>query len=54
MTMDVANIHIPKEMKAIRYNKIKDFALVTLPVPQPRAHEVLVKGAQLTCPTTRD
>lgn len=35
---------IPTEMKAIRYNKIKDWSLVTMPVPKPRAHEILVKG----------
>ena len=35
---------IPVSMKAIRYNKPKDFALVTLPVPQPRPNEILVKG----------
>jgi D-arabinitol dehydrogenase (NADP+) len=34
---------IPKEMKAIRYNKIKDFSLVTMPVPEPKPHEILVK-----------
>ena len=35
---------VPAEMKAIRYNKIKDFSLVTMPVPQPKAHEILIKG----------
>lgn len=35
---------IPTEMKAIRYNKVKDWSLVTMPVPKPRAHEILVKG----------
>ena len=34
---------IPKTMKAIRYNKVQDWALVDLPVPEPKAHEVLVK-----------
>ncbi|PVH88995.1 putative sorbitol dehydrogenase [Cadophora sp. DSE1049] len=34
---------VPKEMKAIRYNKIKDFSLVTMPVPEPKGHEVLIK-----------
>ncbi|TID27365.1 putative sorbitol dehydrogenase [Venturia nashicola] len=34
---------IPTEMKAIRYNKVKDWSLVTMPVPKPRAHEILVK-----------
>ena len=36
---------IPKEMKAIRYNKLKDFSLVTMPVPEPKPHEILVKGS---------
>ena len=43
---------IPKLMKAIQYNKIKDFSLVTKPVPSPKAHEALIKGAQskpITC-----
>jgi D-arabinitol dehydrogenase (NADP+) len=31
-------------MKAIQYNDIKDFSLVTMPVPQPKAHEILIKG----------
>lgn len=35
---------VPKEMKAIRYNKIKDFSLVTMPVPEPKGHEILIKG----------
>lgn len=35
---------VPTEMKAIRYNKIKDFSLVTMPVPEPKAHEILIKG----------
>jgi hypothetical protein len=39
---------IPTTMKAIRYNKIKDFSLVTMPVPQPKAHEILVKGESLS------
>jgi D-arabinitol dehydrogenase (NADP+) len=39
-----AKFDIPKEMKAIRYNKIKDFSLVTMPVPEPKSHEVLIKG----------
>ncbi|KAK7522561.1 chaperonin 10-like protein [Phyllosticta citriasiana] len=34
---------IPQTMKAIRYNKVQDWALVDLPVPEPKAHEVLVK-----------
>ncbi|KAH9223892.1 chaperonin 10-like protein [Leptodontidium sp. 2 PMI_412] len=34
---------VPKEMKAIRYNKIKDFSLVTMPVPEPKGHEILIK-----------
>lgn len=37
---------VPKEMKAIRYNKIKDFSLVTMPVPEPKGHEVLIKGSK--------
>jgi D-arabinitol dehydrogenase (NADP+) len=36
--------NIPTEMKAIRYNKVKDWSLVTMPVPTPKAHEILVKG----------
>ena len=39
-----AKFAIPTEMKAIRYNKIKDFSLVTMPVPEPKGHEVLIKG----------
>jgi len=39
-----AKFVIPTEMKAIRYNKIKDFSLVTMPVPEPKGHEVLIKG----------
>lgn len=35
---------VPKEMKAIRYNKLKDFSLVTMPVPEPKGHEILIKG----------
>lgn len=35
---------IPKEMKAIRYNKLNDFSLVTIPVPEPKGHEILIKG----------
>lgn len=35
---------IPGVMKAIRYNNIQNFSLVTLPVPQPKAHEILIKG----------
>lgn len=35
---------IPAKMKAIRYNKVKDWSLVTMPVPVPKAHEILVKG----------
>lgn len=31
-------------MKAIRYTKPGEFALVMLPVPQPKSSEVLVKG----------
>lgn len=40
---------IPKEMKAIRYNKVKDFSLVTMPVPEPKDHEILVKGSMSSC-----
>lgn len=39
-----AKFVVPTEMKAIRYNKIKDFSLVTMPVPEPKGHEVLIKG----------
>ncbi|KAI0471876.1 putative sorbitol dehydrogenase [Xylariaceae sp. FL0804] len=38
-----ANGEIPKEMKAIRYNKLRDFSLATVPVPEPKPHEILVK-----------
>lgn len=38
-----AKFVVPTEMKAIRYNKIKDFSLVTMPVPEPKGHEVLIK-----------
>ncbi|KAF2257845.1 GroES-like protein [Lojkania enalia] len=34
---------IPQTMKAIRYNKIKDYELVSLPVPTPKPEEVLIK-----------
>ncbi|KAH9990377.1 putative sorbitol dehydrogenase [Xylariaceae sp. FL0662B] len=40
---DAITFTIPKEMKAVRYNKVKDFSLVTMPVPEPRPHEVLIK-----------
>lgn len=36
--------NIPKEMKAVRYNKIKDFSIVTMPVPSPKPYEILIKG----------
>lgn len=39
---------IPKTMKAIRYNKIKDWSLVEMPVPTPKPHEVLVKSNSLS------
>lgn len=35
---------IPETMKAIRYNKVKDWSLVDMPVPVPKPHEVLVKS----------
>jgi D-arabinitol dehydrogenase (NADP+) len=44
-----AKFAIPTEMKAIRYNKIKDFSLVTMPVP--KGHEVLIKGTIFRHPT---
>ncbi|KAF2466624.1 NADP-dependent mannitol dehydrogenase [Lindgomyces ingoldianus] len=37
------SLQIPQTMKAIRYNKIKDYELVTIPVPTPKADEVLIK-----------
>jgi D-arabinitol dehydrogenase (NADP+) len=46
-----AKFAIPTEMKAIRYNKIKDFSLVTMPVPEPKGHEVLIKGMIFRHPT---
>jgi len=40
-----ASFIIPTEMEAIRYNNtIKDFSLVTMPVPTPKPHEVVIKG----------
>ncbi|KAJ3542021.1 hypothetical protein NM208_g4318 [Fusarium decemcellulare] len=38
-----SNYDIPKEMKAIRYNKLRDFSLATVPVPEPKPHEILIK-----------
>jgi D-arabinitol dehydrogenase (NADP+) len=46
-----AKFVIPTEMKAIRYNKIKDFSLVTMPVPEPKGHEVLIKGTIFRLPS---
>lgn len=43
---EVQKFAVPKEMKAIRYNKIKDFSLVAMPVPEPKGHEVLIKGSR--------
>ncbi|KAI1736483.1 putative sorbitol dehydrogenase [Xylaria scruposa] len=37
------DITIPSHMKAIRYNSPKEFELVRLPVPEPAAHEILIK-----------
>jgi D-arabinitol dehydrogenase (NADP+) len=39
-----APFEIPKEMKAIRYNKVRDFSYTNVPVPEPKAHEILIKG----------
>lgn len=44
ITKMAASFKIPTSMKAIQYNKIKDFSLVTKAVPSPKAHEVLIKG----------
>jgi D-arabinitol dehydrogenase (NADP+) len=41
---ELAQYVIPKEMQAIRYTKIKEYSLVTMPVPEPKAHEILIKG----------
>lgn len=35
---------IPKEMKAIKYWKPLDFSYTTVPVPELKPHEILVKG----------
>ena len=35
---------IPSQMKAVRYNKIRDFELVRIPVPEPQPHEILIKS----------
>lgn len=43
-----AKFVVPTEMKAIRYNKLKDFSYVTMPVPEPKGHEILIKGTR--CP----
>ena len=40
---------IPSQMKAIRYNNIRDFELVKIPVPEPRPHEVLSKVLCFSC-----
>lgn len=37
---------VPKEMKAIRYTKIKEYSLVTMPVPEPKGHEILIQGSK--------
>jgi hypothetical protein len=37
---------IPKEMKAIRYTELRKFSLVNVPVPKPKAHEILIKGTE--------
>lgn len=47
-TSNGAVFDIPTEMKAIRYNKIRDWSLVTMPVPSIKPHEILVKGQQLS------
>ena len=42
---------VPSQMRAIRYNKIRDFELVRTPVPEPEPHEVLIKGPYpIACP----
>lgn len=41
------SFEVPKTMKAVRYNKIKDWSLVEMPVPVPKPHEVLVKSTLL-------
>ena len=40
-------------MKAIRYNNIRDFELVKIPVPEPEPHEVLIKGIKFVVLTAR-
>lgn len=39
-----SNYKIPELMNAIRYNKLRDFSLATVPVPEPKPHEILIKG----------
>ncbi|KAK2590336.1 hypothetical protein QQS21_011979 [Conoideocrella luteorostrata] len=34
---------VPREMKAIKYWALRDFSLTTLPVPEPKANEILIK-----------
>ena len=35
----------PSHMKVIRYNRIRDFELVSIPVSEPKAHEILIQGS---------
>lgn len=35
---------IPTSMKTIRYNKVKDLSVITIPMSKTGAREVLVKG----------
>ncbi|KAL2195842.1 chaperonin 10-like protein [Corynascus similis CBS 632.67] len=39
----MGSIPLPREMKALRYNKPEDFEIVTVPLPQLREDDVLVK-----------
>ena len=34
-------------MQAIQYHKVEDWSLITKPVPVPKAHEALIKGAYI-------
>ena len=43
----VMNYTIPKTMQAIQYHKVRDWSLVKKPVPVPKAHEALIKGAYI-------
>lgn len=35
---------IPTQMRAIHYTQVQESVLAILPVPQPKPHEILIKG----------